>query len=275
MTRNCFRQPSWAATRSRTGWSTGTAAVGSGAQGPDDRLWRVAGPYLEQAQDDATNVAIRDMERAGHRRHHRRGDPPRELLQPVRTALDGMAPEPALVDGPSGRERRPRAVGPIRRSHAVEVRRHGVSARQHGKPVKMTLPGPFTISKQTKNEFYSDRGRGGHGHRGRAERGSARPRRRRRRRHPARRAVAALDPAAAERIAVKAIDRALDGVSVTTVIHLCFGYAALVKAQKPPATHSWPSSRTAWRIRSRSNRPSPISTSEYWPTSPPRRSSSG
>jgi 5-methyltetrahydropteroyltriglutamate--homocysteine methyltransferase len=41
------------------------------------------------------------------------------------------------------------------------------------------------------------------------------------------------DPPAAKRIAVKAIDRALEGLKATTVVHLCFGYAAVVKGEKP------------------------------------------
>ena len=197
-------------------------------------LWRVPEPYLEEAQDDATIVAIRDMERAGID-VITDGEIRRESYSNrFATALDGMAPEPALVMDPSGRERPyPRVVGPIRRSRAVEVRDMEFLRANTDKPAKMTLPGPFTIAKQMKNEFYSDE-------------------------DEAIMDIAAalneevldlvaagadviqldepwlrFDQAAAERIAVKAIDRALVGVSVTTVIHLCFGYAALVKGQKP------------------------------------------
>jgi 5-methyltetrahydropteroyltriglutamate--homocysteine methyltransferase len=145
-----------------------------------------------------------------------------------------MAPEPALVMDPSGRERPyPLVVGPIRRSHAVEVRDMEFLRANTDKPAKMTLPGPFTISKQMKNEFYSDEDE--------AVMDIAAALN-----EEVRALVAAgadviqldepwlrFDPAAAERIAIKAIDRALDGVSVTTVIHLCFGYAALVKGEKP------------------------------------------
>jgi 5-methyltetrahydropteroyltriglutamate--homocysteine methyltransferase len=135
---------------------------------------------------------------------------------------------------PSGRERPyPLVVGPIRRSHPVEVRDMEFLRANTDKPAKMTLPGPFTISKQMKNEFYSDEDE--------AVMDIAAALN-----EEVRDLVAAgadviqldepwlrFDPAAAERIAIKAIDRALDGVSVTTVIHLCFGYAALVKGEKP------------------------------------------
>ena len=197
-------------------------------------LWRVPEPYLEEAQDDATIVAIRDMERAGID-VITDGEIRRESYSNrFATALDGMAPEPALVMDPSGRERPyPLVVGPIRRSHAVEVRDMEFLRANTDKPAKMTLPGPFTISKQMKNEFYSDEDE--------AVMDIAAALN-----EEVRDLVAAgadviqldepwlrFDPAAAERIAIKAIDRALDGVSVTTVIHLCFGYAALVKGEKP------------------------------------------
>jgi 5-methyltetrahydropteroyltriglutamate--homocysteine methyltransferase len=197
-------------------------------------LWRVPESFLAEAQEDATIMAIKAQESAGLD-IITDGEIRRESYSNrFATALDGMAPEPALVMDPSGRERPyPLVVGPIRRGHAVEVRDMEFLRANTDKPAKMTLPGPFTISKQMKNEFYSDEDE--------AVMDIAAALN-----EEVRDLVAAgadviqldepwlrFDPAAAERIAVKAIDRALDGVSVTTVIHLCFGYAALVKGEKP------------------------------------------
>ena len=69
------------------------------------------------------------------------------------------------------------------------------------------------------------------------------------------------DPDAAKRFAVKAINRALDGITVPTVVHLCFGYAVLVQQTSRPATPSCRSSPTRPRSRSRSRRRSRSSTS--------------
>jgi 5-methyltetrahydropteroyltriglutamate--homocysteine methyltransferase len=197
-------------------------------------IWRVPEEYLEEAQDDATIVAIRDMETAGID-IITDGEIRRESYSNrFATALGGIDPEPVVMTDPTGTERSvPRIVGPIRRTRAVEVRDMQFLRQHTDKPAKMTLPGPFTMAKQAKDDFYGDEDSvvmdfaaaiNDEVH-----------------------ALAAAgadviqldepwlrhDPAAAARIAVKAINRALQGLSVPTVIHLCFGYAAVVKHQKP------------------------------------------
>jgi 5-methyltetrahydropteroyltriglutamate--homocysteine methyltransferase len=199
------------------------------------KLWRVAEPFLAQAQDDATLLAIRDMERAGID-IVTDGEMRRESYSNrFATALDGIDNDkPGVITNRSGRSVQvPRIVGRIRRRNPVEVADMAFLRRNTDRKAKITLPGPFTMAQQAKNEFYDDddemimdfaaavneevldlQAAGAD--------------------------VIQLDepwlrndPDAAKRIAVKAIDRALEGLTVPTVVHLCFGYAAVVHGQKP------------------------------------------
>jgi 5-methyltetrahydropteroyltriglutamate--homocysteine methyltransferase len=194
-------------------------------------VWRVPEPFLEEAQDDATLVAIREMERAGID-ILTDGEIRRESYSNrFATALDGVD-----VDNPAqglsrsgGPDILPRVVGPIRRRHPVEVRDVQFLRANTDRPVKITVPGPFTMSQQAVDNYYGDERR------------------------------MALDYAAAlnEEIhdlvaagadviqidepymqarvekarawAIEVIDRSLAGVQVPTVLHTCFGYGALVK----------------------------------------------
>lgn len=198
------------------------------------RLWRVPQPYLEEAQDDATVVAIRDMERAGID-VITDGEIRRESYSNrFATALEGMDGEPELVRDASGAEYLlPRIVGPVRRRGPIEVRDMQFLRRATDHRAKITLPGPFTMAKQAKDDFYGD-----------LETAvmalAAAVNEEARALEAAGADVIQLDepwlrndPAAAARIAVPAINRALEGITVTTVIHLCFGYAAVVASQKP------------------------------------------
>ena len=199
-------------------------------------LWRVAPEFLEQAQDDATLLAIRDQERAGLD-IVTDGEMRRESYSNrFATALEGLdIDNPAVVPSRSGKpDLVPRVIGPLRRRHAVEVRDVEFLRRNTDRKIKITVPGPFTMSAQAKDFHYGD---------------------------PAKVAMAYaacvneeikdLVAAGADVIqidepymqaraeqareyGVEALDRALDGVSVPTAIHLCFGYAALVK-NKPPS----------------------------------------
>jgi len=200
-----------------------------------EAIWRIPEPFLELAQDDATIVAIRDMERAGID-VVTDGEIRRESYSNrFATALDGVdVKNPGFIRDRYGNETPvPRVVGKIQRTRPVELRDMQFLRRNTDRPAKITLPGPFTMAQQAKNEFYPD--------------------------------VEALamdlavavnaelrdlqaagadviqldepwlrnDPDAAKRFAVAAINRALAGITVPTVVHLCFGYAAVVKAQKP------------------------------------------
>jgi 5-methyltetrahydropteroyltriglutamate--homocysteine methyltransferase len=198
-------------------------------------IWRVPEPFLEQAQDDATVVAIRDMERAGIDIVSD-GEIRRESYSNrFATALDGVdAQTPALIRDRYGNETSvPRVVGRIQRTHPVEVRDMQFLRRNTDRRAKITLPGPFTMAQQAKNEFYRDVDE-------MAMDFAAAVNAELRDLQAAGADVIQLDepwlrndPEAAKRVAVPAINRALAGITVSTAVHLCFGYAAVVKHQKP------------------------------------------
>jgi 5-methyltetrahydropteroyltriglutamate--homocysteine methyltransferase len=200
-------------------------------------IWRIPEPMLEQAQDDATILAIRDMERAGID-VITDGEARRESYSNrFATALEGIdASTPGEVIARTGSQATtpvPRVVGRIRRTHAVEVRDMQFLRRNTDRLAKITLPGPFTMSQQAKNEFYKDADEMVMDYAA-AVNAEA---------HDLVKAGADViqldepwlrnDPDAAKRIAVKAINRALEGIKVPTVVHLCFGYAAVVPGAKP------------------------------------------
>src|SRR5690348_11398914 len=121
-------------------------------------LWRVPEPWLEQAQDDATVLAIRDMERAGID-VITDGEMRRESYSNrFATALEGVdSANPAQVKSRAGLMTPvPRVVAKIRRVKAVEIRDMQFLRANTRLPAKITLPGPFTMGKQAKNEFYKD-----------------------------------------------------------------------------------------------------------------------
>ena len=204
-------------------------------------MWRLPPAHLEEAQDDATIVAIRDMERAGID-IVTDGEIRRESYSNrLATALDGIDTDnPAIIVSRSGLETPvPRVVGKIRRSAPVELRDMEFLRKNTGHAAKITLPGPFTMSQQAKDEFYGDDEALAMAF---AEAVNAEAR-------DLERAGAdaiQLDepwvrnnPELARRIAVKAINRALDGITVPTVVHLCFGYAAVVPGSTKPAGYSF------------------------------------
>ncbi len=197
-------------------------------------LWRVPEPFLEQAQDDATLIAIRDMERAGID-IITDGELRRESYSNrFATALEGIDVDtPAVVKNRAGVDTvMPRVVSKVRRAGPVEVRDMEFLRRNTAHKAKITLPGPFTMTQQAKNEFYKDQDE-------LAMDFAVAVNEEARALQAAGADVIQLDepwlrndPEAAKRFAVKAINRALDGITVPTVIHLCFGYAFLV-SNKP------------------------------------------
>jgi 5-methyltetrahydropteroyltriglutamate--homocysteine methyltransferase len=205
-------------------------------------IWRVPSDLLEQAQDDATLLAIRDMERAGID-IITDGEARRESYSNrFATALDGIDSEAAgEVVARTGNTPTPvpRVVGPIRRKGPVEVRDMEFLHRNTDRRAKITLPGPFTMSQQAKNEYYKDHDEMVMDYAA-AVNAEA---------HDLVRAGADViqldepwlrnDPDAARRIAVKAINRALEGIKVSTVVHLCFGYAAVVPGSTKPVGYSF------------------------------------
>ena len=204
-------------------------------------IWRVEQQWLEQAQDDATIVAIRDMERAGID-IITDGEIRRESYSNrFATALEGIDMErPGHVKARSGQETPvPRVVARIRRKGSVETRDMQFLRRNTDRAAKITLPGPFTMSQQAANEFYKDEDEMVMDY-AVAVNEEARDLEK----------VGAdiiqldepwlrNDPDAAKRIAVKAINRALEGLKVPTIVHLCFGYAALVPGETKPTGYSF------------------------------------
>jgi 5-methyltetrahydropteroyltriglutamate--homocysteine methyltransferase len=197
-------------------------------------LWRVPAPYLQEAQEDATIVAIKAQEDAGLD-IITDGEIRRESYSNrFATALDGVdLDNPGSALDRSGHPNPvPRVVGPIRRRHAVEVTDLEFLRRHTRRRVKVTVPGPFTMAQQAQIDYYG---------------GS--------------RQLAAMDYAAAVNAEIRdlfnagadvvqidepymqarpeearafgldALNRALEGVTGTTAVHICFGYAAIIHAR--------------------------------------------
>jgi len=225
-----FPQPDWLIDRSKL----------AGRFPPRVRareLWRVAEPYLAEALDDATTLAIQAQEQAGLD-IITDGEIRRESYSNrFATALDGVdIDNPGVALDRSGHPNPvPRVIGPIRRRHPVEVDDVRFLKSRTSRAVKMTVPGPFTMSQQAQVEYYD---------------GS--------------RELAALDyadavneeirdlfaagadvvqldepymqarPDQARAYGLRALNRALDGLKGTTAVHICFGYAAIIH-ERPSA----------------------------------------
>jgi 5-methyltetrahydropteroyltriglutamate--homocysteine methyltransferase len=193
-------------------------------------IWRIPGDLLEQAQDDGTILAIRDMERAGID-IITDGEIRRESYSNrFALALEGIdAEHPGEVRSQAGRATPvPRVVGKIRRRAPVELRDVEFLLRQTDRATKITLPGPFTLSQQAKNEFYADEEEMTMDY-------AAAVNTELRDLKASGVDVIQLDepwvrmaPDKAERYGVRAINRALEGIAGPTIVHLCFGYAHLV-----------------------------------------------
>jgi 5-methyltetrahydropteroyltriglutamate--homocysteine methyltransferase len=211
-------------------------------------LWRVPEPWLEGAQDDATLIAIRDMERAGID-IITDGEIRRESYSNrFATALSGVdLDNPATVQGrSSGTVVVPRIVGPIRRLRPVEVRDVEFLRANTERTIKITLPGPFTMSRQAKNEYYKDEEELVMDY-------AAAVNEEVRDLKTAGADVIQLDEPwlqaraeEARRLALPAIDRALEGIPGPTALHLCFGYAYV--ARDKPNGYAFLSELTATRV---------------------------
>jgi 5-methyltetrahydropteroyltriglutamate--homocysteine methyltransferase len=199
-------------------------------------LWRVAPEFLEEAQDDATRLAILDQEIAGLD-IITDGEIRRESYSNrFATALDGVdIDNPGIALDRSGHPNPvPRVVGQVRRRHAVMVRDLEFLKAHTTRPVKITVPGPFTMSEQAQNDFYQ-----------RPENMAldyaAAVNEEIKDLFAAGADVVQIDepymqarPDNARKFGVAALERALDGVKGTTAVHICFGYAALIH-ERPEA----------------------------------------
>jgi 5-methyltetrahydropteroyltriglutamate--homocysteine methyltransferase len=204
-------------------------------------MWRVPEPWLEQAQDDATVVAIREQEEAGLD-VITDGEMRRESYSNrFATALAGIdADNPGLVKSRAGTMTPvPRVVGKVRRRGPVEIRDMEFLRAHTRRAAKITLPGPFTMAQQAQDEFYKDP-------EALAMDMAAAVNEEIHDLVKAGADVIQLDepwvrqnPDMARQFAVKAINRALAGVTVPTAIHLCFGYAAVVPGSSKPAGYAF------------------------------------
>ena len=193
-------------------------------------LWRPAPEFLEQAQDDATVLAIRAQERAGID-IVTDGEIRRESYSNhFATALDGVdVDNPGTALDRSGHPNSvPRITGPIERSAPIQLDDlHFLrSATDH--TIKMTVPGPFTMSQQAQDDHYGDPGAAAMAY-ARAVNAEVRDL------FAAGADVVQIDepymqarPDAARAYGLEALNAALDGVTGTTAVHICFGYAAII-----------------------------------------------
>jgi 5-methyltetrahydropteroyltriglutamate--homocysteine methyltransferase len=197
-------------------------------------LWRIAPEFLEEAQDDATLLAIRAQERAGLD-IVTDGEIRRESYSNrFATALEGIdIDHPAEVVARSGKLNFvPRVVGKIRRKRPVEVRDVQFLRANTGRRVKVTVPGPYTMSQQAHNDFYNSEEEMAMDY-------AAAVNAEIRDLFAAGADIVQIDepymqavPDKAREFGLKALQRALDGVPGETAVHLCFGYAAMV-ANRP------------------------------------------
>ncbi|MGH7838295.1 MAG: uroporphyrinogen decarboxylase family protein [Candidatus Binataceae bacterium] len=199
-------------------------------------LWRIAEPWLEQAQDDATILAIREMERAGVDIISD-GEMRRESYSNrFANALGGVDRERLGhgVNRRGGPDVVPLVSGPIGREAPVEVRDLTFLRANTERQVKITLPGPFTLARQAENGFYSSEEALAMAYADAVNQEVKDL-------FAAGADIVQLDepymdsfPEQARGYAVKAINRALEGVAGTTVVHICFGYGHYLKKKNSP-----------------------------------------
>ena len=197
-------------------------------------LWRIEGALLKEAQDDATVLAIRAQEEAGLDLITD-GETRRESYSNrFATALEGVD-----IDNPGSALDRsghpnpvPRIVGRIRRKHPVEVDDLLFLKKNTDKAAKMTVPGPFTMSQQAQNDYYKSEEEAAMDY-------AAAVNEEIKDLFAAGADVVQVDepymqarPEKARQYGLKALNRALEGISGTTAVHICFGYAAIIH-QRP------------------------------------------
>jgi 5-methyltetrahydropteroyltriglutamate--homocysteine methyltransferase len=202
-------------------------------------LWRVQPEHLEQAQDDATVLAIRAQERAGLD-IITDGEMRRESYSNhFATALEGVDSDPPgiALDRSGHPNPVPRIAGPIVRPRPVGVRDVQFLKANTDRPVKMTVPGPFTMSQQAQNDYYPDLASAAMAY-------AAAVNAEIRDLHAAGADLVQIDepylqarPEAAREYGLDALNVALEGVTGTTAVHVCFGYAAIIHER--PAGYSF------------------------------------
>jgi 5-methyltetrahydropteroyltriglutamate--homocysteine methyltransferase len=197
-------------------------------------LWRVPDAWLAQAQDDATLLAIRAQEEAGID-VVTDGEMRRESYSNrFATALAGVdIDNPGTALDRSGHPNPvPRIVGPVRRTRPVEVEDVRFLRAHTTKPIKMTVPGPFTMSQQAQNDHYATEEAAAMDY-------AVAVNEEIRDLFAAGADVVQVDepymqarPEKARLFGLRALNRALEGITGTTAVHICFGYAAIIH-QRP------------------------------------------
>jgi len=222
-----YSQPDWLIDRARLGERLPARVRAR-------ELWRIAPERLEEAQDDATVLALHDQERAGidiltdgEMRRESYSNCFASALSGVDLDRHGTAIDRTGKEVPV-----PRVTGPIRRESPVEARHVAFLKAHTDRALKITLPGPFTMAQQAQNEHYPDEESLAMAY-AKAVNAEMRDL------FAAGVDIVQIDepyvqarPDAARRYAVPAIDRALEGASGTTALHMCFGYGRHV-ADKP------------------------------------------
>ncbi len=197
-------------------------------------LWRIAEEHLEQAQDDATLLAVRMQEQAGLDILTDGEERRESYANRFTTTLDGLDVEnPGVAPSRTGRPNLvPRVVGPVRRLRPVLVRDVQLLRASTDRRIKITVPGPFTMAHQVLDEHYGDQ-------RALALDLAAAVNAELKDLATAGADVVQIDepllqawPEDAQAYAIAAIDRALEGVSAETALHTCFGYGHIV-ADRP------------------------------------------
>ncbi len=197
-------------------------------------LWRVPEPLLAEAQDDATIMAIKAQEEAGLD-IVTDGEIRRESYSNrFATALAGVdIDNPGTALDRSGHPNPvPRIVGPVRRKRPVEVDDVKFLRAHTSKPIKMTVPGPFTMSQQAQNDYYPSEEAAAMDY-------AVAVNEEIRDLFAAGADIVQIDepymqarPEKARQFGLKALNRALQDIDGTTAVHICFGYAAIIH-QRP------------------------------------------
>jgi 5-methyltetrahydropteroyltriglutamate--homocysteine methyltransferase len=196
-------------------------------------LWRVEDSLLKEAQDDATVLAIRAQEEAGLD-IITDGEMRRESYSNrFATALEGVdLDRPGTALDRSGHPNPvPRIVGKVKRKHAVEVDDLLFLRRNTTRQVKMTVPGPFTMSQQAQNDYYASEEEAAMDY-------AVAVNEEIRDLFAAGADIVQIDepymqarPEKARQYGLRALNRALDGVPGVTAVHICFGYAAIIHSR--------------------------------------------
>jgi 5-methyltetrahydropteroyltriglutamate--homocysteine methyltransferase len=196
-------------------------------------LWRVEESFLKEAQDDATVLAIRAQEQAGLD-IVTDGETRRESYSNrFATALEGVdIDSPGIALDRSGHPNPvPRIVGKVRRKHPVEIDDLLFLRRHTKKQVKMTVPGPFTMSQQAQNDYYGSEEEAAMDY-------AVAVNEEIRDLFAAGADIVQIDepymqarPEKARQYGVRALNRALEGISGVTAVHICFGYAAIIHSR--------------------------------------------